>query len=159
LVDAYIAALPLSAVAIVSSADGRQCRIEIDGELAPGETIERRFYFKPPHAELVLSMIAPPLPSSPSALAALIEQSAIDMGAPFQTPDELRKAAEEVVGEVTARIDAGRQNGDLKQVNRQYKIYRQHQIAKAEKAMPYAKSIERFTASIVRNVAMSGRAI
>jgi hypothetical protein len=57
LIEVYIAALPLAAVAIVSSADGRRCRIETDGEPAPGETIERRLYFKPSHAELVLSTI------------------------------------------------------------------------------------------------------
>ena len=37
----------------------------------------------------------------------------------------------------------------------QYKLYRQQQIAKAEKATPYAKFLERFTASIVRDVAMA----
>jgi hypothetical protein len=51
------------------------------------------------------------------------------------------------------------QAGGLKQVNRQYKAYRQAQIAKAEKALPYAKFLERFTANIVRDVAATGRAI
>jgi hypothetical protein len=32
LIEAYIAALPLAAVAIVSSADGRRCRIHTEGE-------------------------------------------------------------------------------------------------------------------------------
>jgi hypothetical protein len=50
-----------------------------------------------------------------------------------------------------------RQNGGLKQVNAEYKRYRAQQIAKAEKATPYAKFLERFTASIVRDMAMSGR--
>ena len=51
LIEAYVAALPLTAVAIVSSADGRQCRIETGGTSTPA------FYFKPSHAELVLSAI------------------------------------------------------------------------------------------------------
>ena len=91
--------------------------------------------------------------------AAQIEQAAAMLGAPVHSLHELRKAAEEAVAEITARVDIGRQNGDLKQVNRQYKMYRQQQIAKAEKAMPYAKFLERFTASLVRDVAMSGRAV
>jgi hypothetical protein len=159
LVEAYIAALPLAAVAIVSSADGRRCRIHTDGEPAPGDTIERRFYFKPSHAELVLSTIDLEgwTDHQPAAVAAQIERAATTLGASFHTLAELREAAEEAVVEIQARVDAGRQNGDLKQVNRQYKHYRQQQIARAEKAMPYAKFLEQFTASIVRDVAMSGR--
>jgi hypothetical protein len=55
LVDVYISRLNLTAVAIV--ADGRRCRIETGGEIAPGEKIEARFYFKPTHADLVLMTI------------------------------------------------------------------------------------------------------
>jgi hypothetical protein len=159
LIDAYIAALPLTAVAIVSSADGRRCRIRTDGEPAPGETIERRLYFKPSHAELVLSTIDLEgwTDQQPAAVAAQIERAATTLGAPYQTPAELQEAAEQAVAEVQARVDIGRQNGDLKQVNRQYKMYRQQQVAKAEKAIPYAKFLERFTASIVRDMAMNGR--
>ena len=58
---------------------------------------------------------------------------------------------------VTQRV--ARQAGGLKLINRQYKAYRMAQIAKAEKALPYAKFIERFTAGLVRDVAMTGRMI
>jgi hypothetical protein len=52
------------------------------------------------------------------------------------------------------------QAGGLKQINKQYKAYRQAQIARAEKAVPYSKFLElRYTVSIVRNVAATGRAI
>jgi hypothetical protein len=52
------------------------------------------------------------------------------------------------------------QNGGLKQINRPYKAYRQAQIARAERAVPYSKFLEqRYTVSIVRNVAMTGRMI
>jgi hypothetical protein len=157
LIEAYIAALPLTAVAIVCSSDGRRCRIHTDGEPAPGETIERRFYFKPSHAELMLSTIDLEgwTDQQPAAVTAQIERAAAMLGAPHYALAELRKSAEEVVDEVQTRVDVGRQNGDLKQVNKQYKMYRQKQIAKAEKAMPYAKFLERFTASIVRDMAMS----
>jgi hypothetical protein len=157
MIEAYIAALPLTAVAIVCSSDGRRCRIHTDGEHAPGETIERRFYFKPSHAELMLSTIDLEgwTDQQPAAVTAQIERAAAMLGAPHYALAELRKSAEEVVDEVQGRVDVGRQNGDLKQVNKQYKMYRQQQIAKAEKAMPYAKFLERFTASIVRDMAMS----
>jgi hypothetical protein len=159
LIEAYIAELPLTAVAIVCSSEGRRCRIHTEGEPGPGEAIEHRLYFKPSHAELVLSTIDLEgwTDEPPATVVALIEHAAATLGARYQTHDELRRAAEEVVAEVQARVDAGRQNGDLKRVNRQYKLYRQQQIAKAEKAMPYAKFLERFTASIVRDVAVAGR--
>jgi hypothetical protein len=76
---------------------------------------------------------------------------------PYHTLAELREAAEEAVAEITARVDVMRQNGDLKLVNAQYKRYRAEQMAKAEKATPYAVFLQRFTASIVRDVAMGGR--
>jgi hypothetical protein len=80
-------------------------------------------------------------------------------GAPRYALAEFRKVAEAAVDEVTARVDAGRQNGDLKQVNRQYKIYRQQQIARAEKAIPYAKFIDRFTMSLLRGAAVNSAAV
>jgi hypothetical protein len=126
---------------------------------APGETIESRLYFKPSHAELVLSTIDLEgwTDHQPAAVAALIERAAASLGAPYHTLAELREAAEGAVAEIQARVDSMRQNGGLKQVNAEYKRYRAQQIAKAEKATPYAKFLERFTASIVRDMAMSGR--
>ena len=52
-----------------------------------------------------------------------------------------------------------RQCGGLREVNAQYKRHRQQQIAKAEKATPYAVYLQRWTAAFVREIAMSGRAI
>jgi hypothetical protein len=47
------------------------------------------------------------------------------------------------------------QAGGLKQVNAQYKRYRQAQVAKAEKAIPYTAFLERFVITpTVRNIAM-----
>ncbi len=159
LVEAYIAALPLTAVAIVS--DGRRCRIRT-GEPAPGETIKHRFFFRPSHADLVLMTIEREgvTDQAPAAVAAQIERAAATLGAPYQTPAELWQAAAEAVAEIVARVEATNQAGGLKQINRQYKAYRQQQIARAERAVPYSKFLEqRYTVSIVRGVAMSGRII
>ena len=52
-----------------------------------------------------------------------------------------------------------RQAGGLKQVNAEYKRYREAQAAKAERATSYSVFIERFTASLVRDVAAAGRMI
>jgi hypothetical protein len=110
LVETYIAALPLTAVTIVSS--GRRCRIT-EGEPAEGE---------PSHAELVLMTIGQEGLSGkpPAALATLND----------------------------GRAPRGRRDK-----------YRQAQMAKAEPPVPYSKFIERFTATMVRDVAISGRTI
>jgi hypothetical protein len=47
----------------------------------------------------------------------------------------------------------------MKQIYRQYKAYRLAQSAKGETAIPYPKFLQRFTASMVRDVAISGRMI
>jgi hypothetical protein len=153
LVEAYVAALPLTAVAVVSSPDGRQCRIETGGTSTPA------FYFKPSHAELVLSAIDLDgwTDQSAAAVAALIERTAAAMGAPYQTHGELLQAAEQAVADIVARVDAMRQNGGLKQVNAEYKRYRTQQMAKAERATTYSVFLQRFTETIVRDVAASGR--
>jgi hypothetical protein len=105
LVQAYISGLNLTSVAIVGA--GRRCQI-ITGEPPPGETIASRYYFKASHAELVLATIdrEDVTDQKPAALAALIEQAAATLGAPFQTPEQLRKAAGQQVDEITERVKA-----------------------------------------------------
>jgi hypothetical protein len=115
----------------------------------PGDPLSRRPEGVNPGADLI------------AILAASIDEGVTTgaMGAPYETAAEIRAAAEIQVAEITARIKDSNQAGGLKQVNAQYKRYRQGQIAKAEKAVPYAKFLERFTASIVRQVAATGRPI
>jgi hypothetical protein len=81
------------------------------------------------------------------------------LGAPYSSPDALRKAAEVQVAEVQARVAALNQSGALKDVNRAYRAYRLAQIEKCEKAMPYSAFLERRTATILRNVAATGRMV
>jgi hypothetical protein len=157
LIATYISALNLTAVAVV--ADGRRCRI-ITGEPAPGETIAARFYFKASHAELVLAEIDKDgLSGKPAAVAALIEGTARRIGAPFQTPDELHRAAEVQVAAVQARVASMNQSGGLSALNKAYRQYRLGQVARAERAIPYSAFVERRIATILRDVAMSGRAV
>jgi hypothetical protein len=158
LIEAYIAALPLTAVAVVSVAAG-SCRVETG---APGEATDHLYYFKPSHVDLVLGAAGlggDPIDEEPAAVATRIELAARSMGAPFQSAAELQADAEQGVDKIVAKVEAMRQNGGLAKVNAQYKAYRQAQIAKAEKATSFSVFFERFTASIVRDVAMTGRMI
>src|SRR5258708_30214225 len=122
LVETYIAAWNLTAVAIVGA--GRRCRI-ITGEPAPGETIQHRYFFKSSHVDLLLSTIGPEgLSSKPAAaLADAIVRTAATIGASIRTLMELQAEAEKQVAEITARIRVANQTGDLRQINRQYKAY------------------------------------
>jgi hypothetical protein len=46
------------------------------------------------------------------------------MAAPFETAAEIRAAAKIQVAEIVAKVEAMRQNGGMKDVNRRYKSYR-----------------------------------
>jgi hypothetical protein len=153
LVETYIAGLALTEVAIVGA--GKRCRIHTGGEIAPGEPVAHRYFFKPSHADLLLATIGQEdcTDQPAAALAELIEQGAAKLGARFQTASALRKAAEAAVAEITERVQLANQRGKMKLINAQYKRYRQEQIAKGEKAIAYQKFIEPYIMSAVRGVA------
>jgi len=76
------------------------------------------------------------------------------LGAPFQTPSELRKTAEQQVAEIAARIKAAGPSGALKKWNSRYRAYRLAQVEKHEPAISYAVFLEQFVISpTVRHVA------
>jgi hypothetical protein len=85
-------------------------------------------------------------------------KTASSMGAPVETA-ALQAEAEQAVAEAVAKIDAMRRNGDLKQLNARYKIYRRTLMERGQMALPYSAFLEHRVATIVRNAAMSGRAI
>jgi hypothetical protein len=130
-------------IAVTVAGAGKRCRI-ITGEPSPDEPIQHRYFFKPSHAELVLATIDQEgLSGKPgAALAATIERTAAALGAPFQTPDTLRKLAGQQVDEIVERIKASGQRGALKHWNARYKQYRLAQGAKGEKAIGYWPFLE-----------------
>jgi hypothetical protein len=160
LIDVYISGLNLAEVAIVGA--GRQCRIHVDGEIAPGEPVAARYLFKRSHAELLLAKIGQDgISGKPAAaVTALIEQTAAKLGARWQTADGLRKAAAEQVAEIVERVKMAGLSGKLKRWNASYKQYRLEAVAKSEKAMPYACYIEFVvTAPTIRSLAATGRTV
>jgi hypothetical protein len=122
------------------------------GEIPPGEPGAHRFFFRASHVDLLLAAIGHAGLSGkpPGALADAIAQVAASIGAPYQTPDQLRRVAEQAVDEVQERVAAMRQNGGLKEVNRSYKAYRKRQIVSGERVIPYSAYLQRFT-TIVRD--------
>lgn len=92
-------------------------------------------------------------------LAARIVQAAAMLGAPYSSLDELRRAAEHAVDEVQARVAAVNQSGGLQHINRAYRQYRLAAIARAERAISYSSFLERRVATIVAQVAITGKMI
>jgi hypothetical protein len=162
LVDVYISSLPFSAVAIVA-VPGGGCRVAVGGEIAPGETTIARYFFKPLHIELLLGAAGlndAPINQSPDSVAALLEKAARSIGPPYETDVEIRAAAERQVDAIVERVKASNQSGGLKEWNAAYKQYRQAQIAKCEKAIPYSAYLQRVViARMVRDVATTGRMV
>jgi hypothetical protein len=130
LIQTYIEALNLTEVAVVGA--GKRCRIQT-GEIAPGEPVASRYYFKASHAELVLATIGKEdvTGKPPAALVDAIERAAAMLGAPFQTPDGLRKAAAEQVAEIVERVKMAGLSGKLKRWNAAYRQYRLGQLEKS----------------------------
>jgi hypothetical protein len=157
LVEAYIAALPFTAVAIVTNAAGR-CRIVAGAEPEEGETIFLRLYFKQAHVELVLYAVGLEgwTDETPTAVVARIARAGVALGAPAYALEALRRAAEDAIARVNAQIFDAQHNGDLKQLNKQYKSYRLGQKAKGERAMSYSSFLAQFSATLVRGVAARG---
>jgi hypothetical protein len=159
LIQAYISGLNLAEVAIVGA--GRQCRV-ITGEIAPGEPVACCYYFKASHAELLLRHDRPGWHVRPAGGRAggADRAGGGTLGAPYQTPDALRKAAAEQVAEIVERVKTAGLSGRLKRWNAAYKQYRVAQVAKAEPAIPYAAFLEQVvTLPTVKQLAMTGRTV
>jgi hypothetical protein len=164
LIQTYISGLNLTEIAIVGA--GKQCRIKTTtggrfegtfqtGEIAPGEPVAHRYFFKSSHVDLLLATIGQDGLSgrSAAALAASIEQAAASIGAVYRSPAEIHKAAELAVAAITERVRIANQSGGMKSINREYRAYRQQQLAKGEMATSYAAFIEPFVATMVKRAA------
>jgi hypothetical protein len=117
------------------------------------------FWLRPSHAQLVHSQCQ--IPSNhdegadiePDIIRDQIVNTAALLGAPFRSTDDLFAIAMSAVDEILAHVETQRLNGGLAQVNAGYKIYRQQQTAKNEKAVPYSAHLHAFTRSIVTEAA------
>jgi hypothetical protein len=72
---------------------------------------------------------------------------------------DVLQEAEQAVAAAVAKIDAMRRNGDLKQFNAKYKNYRRTLMERGLAAIPYSVAIERRLATLLRQVAATGRMI
>lgn len=160
LVKVYTDALCGRAVYVHAGLKGRATRFsfEPDRKLS---LIEKFWFARPAHAELVVMRCRQDFAAvgakrthgwidlPPAAVVEVVKDVAAALGARWQTEDQIERDAQKVVAEVIASVEAARQNGGLKEVNAEYKRYRQAQIDKREPAIPYSAHIAQFTRLLV----------
>ncbi len=152
LIDTCLAELPRAVVNVVTDADGNGARVET-GDVVAGAIVHARLHFNASHADLVLSACDLEADMSPSALLEVITSTATRLGATWHTDEEARAVAAEAVKAIVDKVEAARQAGGLKKVNADYKAYRQQQVAKAERAIPYSACLRRYATRMVEEVA------
>jgi hypothetical protein len=169
LVAAYMEALPARAVYVLAGPGGRPARFASD-PADETDTAAAIWFAKPGHADLVLMNCRDDF----TALGAVDPQGWIDLsartvrdhvinvaallGATWRSDVEMRADASNAVAEIIATVEAQRRNGGLAQVNAAYKIYRQRQAARNEKALPYSMHLTAFTRSLVVLAAQNANA-
>lgn len=156
LVKAYIGALDACTLVILAGPDG------LSG-VCPGPATEPPFdtlwFAKQQHAELVLAQCPEGWCSlSPAVLRDEVVNAAASLGASFRTTAEVEVDASNAVEEIIMQVENRRQNGDLAKVNRDYKAYRQAQVARGQKAVSYSTHLATFTRSLVVLAAQNANA-
>jgi hypothetical protein len=156
LVQAYVEALDLCPIMIL--AEPVVAKIALAPESGFG-VFDILWFAKRHHAELVLMQCPDgPICRPASQVRDDVVNIAAMLGARWQTGAEVEAIAAAAVAEIIAKVEDMRIRGGLAQVNRSYKIYRQRQVAKGEKAVPYSAHLHCFTASLVRLAAQNSGA-
>jgi hypothetical protein len=157
LVKAYVEALGLCPVMILAGPDVAKISLAPEAEF---EVFDTLWFAKRHHADLVLMQCPDgPICRPASQVRDDVVNIAAMLGARWQTGAEVEALAANAVAEIIAKVEDMRTRGGLAQVNRSYKIYRQRQVAKGEKAVPYSAHLHCFTASLVRLAAQNSDAI
>jgi hypothetical protein len=149
LVKAYIGALDIQGVTILAGPGGLSAKVGMDiaPDLYPFDTL---WFAKSQHAELVLAQCPDGWTNiRPEELRDHVVNAAAVLGASFRTATEVEADAADAVAEIIAQVETMRQSGGLTKVNRDYKIYRQTQIARGQRAVSYTEHLDAFTRSLV----------
>ena len=169
LVKAYVQALEIRPLVILSVVGGRPTRISSE-PVNNLDIVDALYFAKPQHAELVLAHVLGDL----DAIGALRPQGWIDMparevrdtlanvarylGAPFRSMAQVTSDAEKAVERIIENVERARIKGELRQVNAKYKTYRQGALAAGEKPISYSDHLGKFTRSLVLLAAQNANA-
>ena len=178
LIAAYRDGLGLAAIAIICDATGARIATfgnASDCALSAGEQIETRWWCRrsTDAARVVAAATArlrrnkskhiAPVPattassSSAQRAGAAIAAAAKQYGVTLYTDDETLAAAMAMIARVDEEIEQLQRTGELKSVNRSYRIYRTETTARGETALPYVKWLNEYKANLVRQLAAALR--
>jgi hypothetical protein len=164
LIRAYIDALCGRAVYVHAGLKGQVAHFGLE-PFSKTHMVAKLWFARPAHAELVCLRCFQDFRAvgvmrahgwvnlPPAEVVDKIKATAAMLGARWQTQGAIERDAEVAVAEIIARVDAARQNGGLKEVNAEYKKYRQAQMEKCEKAIPYSAHLAQFTRLLVLRAA------
>lgn len=160
LVEAYLGALEAKALLILTIGAGHPAKISFSPDPS-FETFDALWFAKPHHAELVLMRCMDDLATVGAVrpegwidmpareVRDAVVNAAAQLGARWQTTDQIKSSASNEVEKIIAQVDRQRREGGLAQVNAEYKTYRQRQVAAGQKAAPYSAHLMTFTRSLV----------
>jgi len=178
LIAAYRDGLGLAAIATIHTAtEIRVAALDNDchGLPAPGEKIETRWWCRrSADAARVAAAATARLrrreskDRAPGAAAAAsshsahlagkaIAAAARQCGVTLYSDEETLAAAIAMVARVDEEIEQLQRSGELKSVNRSYRIYRTDTTARGETALPYAKWLNEYKTNLVRQLAAALR--
>lgn len=169
LAEAYVQALEIRPLVILSVAGGQPSRIAFE-PVKNLNILDALYFAKPQHAELVLAHVLADL----DAIGALRPQGWIDMparevrdtvadvagylGASFRSMAQVNRDAEKAIDRILANVEIARIKGELRKVNAEYKNYRQRALAAGEKPIAYSDHLGKFTRSLVLLAAQNANA-
>lgn len=164
LVAAYIGALGLSAIRVLG--ERGQCWIELEPEALPevadDTSIERFWFAKAQHAELVLMNCSDDfrnmgaigtdggLDLSITVVRDHVVNVASGLGAEWRTTAEVFKNAEEVAGEIEKNVEALNKTGALRPLNARYKAYRFAMMGSGKSAINYSAYLQFFKLRVAK---------
>jgi hypothetical protein len=180
LIEAFYQGAELAAIAVICDAAGiRVAAANHDGEgmLEPGEAIALRWWCRRgPDAAKVADVATARLrrgePKARAANAAAgtasvaaplrmaqtaIEAAAKQCGVMLHPDDEIDAVATAIVARLDQEIERLQQRGELKSVNRSYRIYRTELAARGEKVLLYGEWMKKYKENLVRQLAAAWR--
>jgi hypothetical protein len=164
LIDSYIAALPITPIAIIGSPDRRLSKL---GIMRTAEAFDALWFPKNHHAELVamtcladfetIGALRPDgfVDLHVNTVRDFVIDAAATLGASWRTDAEVRHDASFQVEKIIMHVEVGRRTGQLTEVNQSYKAQRLAAKDAGRKMCSYASHLAAFTRSLVMMAAQN----
>jgi hypothetical protein len=161
LISAFRQGLGLAGIAVIRSPDGiRFAAVGSDSNsvLVPGESGEVRFWCRrAADAARVVAAAASKLPSRSCTANQALNGAAARLHVVLYSNEEVTRDAMSAIARVEVEFARLQRSGELKSVNRSYRVYRQDASARGEKIVPYVKWLSKYKENLVLQLAAASR--